>query len=147
MKKYKFRLQTVLDLKVKKLEEKMLELSKILTVLNAEKDKLQKLIDIKSSTTGTLTNMYAQDNILDISEIQLYKNYIVKITMNISRQNGVIENVNKLIKAKQLEVSQALKEKKIFEKLKENEQNKYYKEIQVQENRELDDIAISRYAR
>ena len=51
------------------------------------------------------------------------------------------------MEAKQKEVNQALKEKKIYEKLKENEEEKFYKELNMKESVEIDDIALSRYGR
>ena len=51
------------------------------------------------------------------------------------------------VKQKQSEVNQALKEKKILEKLKEKEKNAFYQEFIKQEAKELDDLASTRHAR
>ena len=40
-----------------------------------------------------------------------------------------------------------MKEKKVLEKLKENQQKKYYQEFEQYERRELDDMSSSRYGR
>jgi len=46
---------------------------------------------------------------------------------------------------KQLEVTDALKEVKILEKLKETQEKKFYQEILYTEAKELDDIASTRF--
>ncbi len=125
----------------------MLELSKVLHVYNAELDKLSQLEQQRNTSTEKLATLYSQNLVLDISEIQMYKNYLSKVTSDIRQQHCIIENVNKLVALKQQDVNQALKEKKIFEKLKENEKTKYYKEIEAAERFEIDDMAISRYVR
>ena len=147
MKKYKFRLQTILNMKEKILEEKMLELSKVLNIYNAEQDKLANLEKSRIDSTETLARLYSQNLVLDISEVQLHKNYLAKVTTDIRQQHNVLENIRKLVEIKQNEVNAALKEKKIFEKLKEKEQNKFYKEVEAKERFEVDDMAISRYVR
>ena len=127
MKKYKFRLQPVLDLKEKKLEEKMLEFSKLQNILQLENTKLSGMYSYRNQTTQALSSFYERGMDLDISQIQIYKNYLVKVAQDISQQLMVIENVKKMLALKQQEVNQALKEKKIYEKLKENGQKNIIK--------------------
>jgi len=134
-------------MKEKILEEKMLELSKVLNIYNAEQDKLANLEKSRIDSTETLARLYSQNLVLDISEVQLHKNYLAKVTTDIRQQHNVLENIRKLVEIKQNEVNAALKEKKIFEKLKEKEQNKFYKEVEAKERFEVDDMAISRYVR
>ena len=53
----------------------------------------------------------------------------------------------RLLEVKRREVNEVLKEKKVLEKLKENQQKKYYQEFEQYERRELDDMSSSRYGR
>lgn len=147
MKKYSFRLQTVLNLKEKALDEKLIELSKVVAILNKENARLDELEQKHSTSTSDLAQMYASNDVLDISKIQLYKNYIAKISKEIFQQKKIIENVVKMVELQQLEVNKALKEKKIYEKLKEKDTEKFFKEIESKERAEADDIAILKYAR
>ena len=57
------------------------------------------------------------------------------------------DHFTKLLEIKRAEVNEVLKEKKVLEKLKENQQKKYYQEFEEYQRRELDDIASSRYRR
>ena len=56
-----------------------------------------------------------------------------------------IENTKKVLKIKQNEVNEALKEVKVLEKLKETQSEKFYKAIEKKEAEEIDDIATTRY--
>ena len=58
-----------------------------------------------------------------------------------------LQNITKVLEMKRKEVNEVLKEKKVLEKLKENQQKKYYREFEEYQRQELDDIASSRYAR
>lgn len=147
MKKYSFRLQTVLDLKEKILENKMLELSKVVSVYNQEKDRLQEFETKKKNSLAELNDLYSKPELLDLSQVKTYKAFLGKISFDINKQKQVLEKILKLMEAKQKEVNQALKEKKIYEKLKENEEEKFYKELNMKESVEIDDIALSRYGR
>jgi len=147
LKKYKFRLQTVLNIKEKVLEEKMLELSKVVEIYNKEKETLQNLEDSRTSSIKELNKMYENPEVLDIAQVNLYKNYLYKLGVDIKKQQETLERVQQLMEQKQQEVNEALKEKKIFEKLKENEEKAFYKLVEKKESIETDDIAISRYNR
>ncbi len=147
MKKYKFRLQTVLDMKEKVLEAKMLELSKVVQMYNQETQRLKEFESSKKNSLAELNGIYSRAEILDIMQIQTYKAYLGRVSFDINNQKKVLENILKLMQEKQEEVNKALKEKKIFEKLKENEEQKFYKEFNKKENAESDDIALSRYGR
>ena len=147
MKKYSFRLQTVLNLKEKALEEKLIELSKVVAILNKENARLDELQHKHAVSTSDLAQMYANNDVLDISKIQLYKNYLAKVTQEILQQKKIVENVEKMVEQHQLEVNKALKEKKIYEKLKEKDSQKFFKEMEFKERAEADDLAILKYAR
>lgn len=79
--------------------------------------------------------------------MQRYKDFINKLIVDISNQKVVVQNITKLLDIKRKEVNDVLKEKKVLEKLKENQKKKFYQEFEAYERNELDDIASSRYAR
>lgn len=147
MKKYTFRLQTVLDIKANKLNEKLVELAQIQQILSAEESKLEDLKSRKTNAYEELIQIYSLEKTLNIQEVCNYKGFLGKIEIEIKQQEDRIENVMFFVKQKQAEVNQALKEKKILEKLKEKEKNAYYQEFIKQEAKELDDLASTRYTR
>lgn len=147
MKKFQFRLQVVLDIKEKLLEEKLLELSKVQRGLQEAVQKQKTLESYQIEINEALMRVFQSGNDLDLIEVQRYKDFINKLIVDISNQKVVIQNITRVLEIKRKEVNEVLKEKKVLEKLKENQQRKYYMEFEQFERRELDDIASSRYAR
>ncbi len=147
MKKFQFRLQVVLDIKEKLLEQKLLELSKVQRGLQEAVQKQRTLEGYQLEINEALMNVFQSGNDLDLIEVQRYKDFINKLIVDISNQKVVIQNINKVLELKRKEVNEVLKEKKVLEKLKENQQKKYYQAYDYYQSRELDDIASARYAR
>lgn len=147
MKKFQFRLQVVLDIKEKLLEQKLLELSKVQRGLQEAIQKQRTLEGYQMEINEALMNVFQSGNDLDLIEVQRYKDFINKLIVDISNQKVVIQNINKVLELKRKEVNEVLKEKKVLEKLKENQQKKYYQAYNYYQSRELDDIASARYAR
>ena len=147
MKKFQFRLQVVLDIKEKLLEQKLLELSKVQRGLQEAIDKQKTLESYQLEINQALLRVFQSGNDLDLVEVQRYKDFINKLIVDISNQKVVVQNITKLLEMKRKEVNEVLKEKKVLEKLKENQQKKYYKEFEEYQRQELDDIASSRYTR
>lgn len=145
MKKFKFRLDTVLKLKEKALDDKMLELARVTKILYEEEGKLQQLIDAKTNTSNNLIGIYEKNQCLDLQEIQSHKDYLTQLAINIKNREHLLIQIKCAVKEKQKEVQEALKEKDILEKLKEKQSEKHYQEIAQKEMIELDDISISRY--
>lgn len=147
LKKFTFRLQTVLEIKEKALQDKQLEMAKILTVLNEQIQKKQALTTKKENIRNSLVQIYETSNALDIFEVMNYKNYLSLMINNIKTQEHVLENTRRLLYIKQKEVQEALKELKVLEKLKETQETKFYKHYDYVQAKEIDDLATTRYKR
>lgn len=147
MKKYSFRLQTVLDMREKFLQEKQLEMARIVSALNAQIEKLDSLLAKKVNTRNSLESIYESSQELDILEVTNYKNYLSKVINDVKIQEGIISNTKIMLQAKRNEVSEALKEVKVLEKLKEKQEKKFYQHYEYVQAKEIDDIASTRYQR
>lgn len=147
MKKYSFRLQTVLEMREKKLEEKRLEMAKIISLLNEHNQVLENLISKQNVTRASLENIYENGKELDILEITNYKDYLGKVIVDAKNQEMIIDKIQYTLKLKQFEVTEALKEVKVFEKLKETQEKKFYQHYEYIQAKEIDDIASTRYRR
>jgi len=145
LKKYKFRLQTVLGMRQKVLEEKQLEMAKVVSLLNMQLQVLEDLLNKKELTKKNLEKIYENNAELDILEITNHKNFFSKMINNIKIQEEVIKNIQIVLNAKQQEVTEALKEVKILEKLKEKQEKKFYQHYEYLQGKEIDDIASTRY--
>lgn len=145
MKKYSFRLQTVLEMREKKLEDKRREMAIVIARLNEQNQQLQAIIEKQTSVKTSLESIYNGGKELDITEVTNYKNYLGKAIVDAKNQEIVIGKTKNLLRFKQLEVTEALKEVKILEKLKETQQKKFYEHYNYVEAKEIDDIASTRY--
>ena len=145
MKKYSFRLQTVLEMREKKLEDKRREMAKVIAQLNEQNQVLESLYSRQNHTKNSLEGIYSNGKELDIIEITNYKDYLGKVIVDAKNQKIMIEKTQFLLKFKQMEVTEALKEVKILEKLKETQQKKFYQEYEYVQAKEIDDIASTRY--
>lgn len=145
MKKYTFRLQTVLEMREKKLEDKRREMALVIAKLNEQNEQLAQLFQRQENAKITLEGIYSSGKELDILEVTNYKNYLGKMITDSKNQQIVINRTKNLLRFKQMEVTEALKEVKILEKLKETQEKKFYEHYNYVQAKEIDDIASTRY--
>ncbi len=144
MKKFAFRLQVVLNMREKTLEDKRLEMAQVVKRLNVQIERLEDLKAKQERLTTELNGIYDNSEI-DIGGIYTYKSFIAKLFDDIRNQEKIISEWRKLLRIKQNEVNEALKQVKILEKLKEKEEKKFNDFINYQEAKEIDDIVTTRY--
>jgi len=120
-------------------------MAKVIAQLNEQNELLEEFIAKQQNAKNSLENIYSGGQELDILEITNYKDYLGKVIVDAKNQEAIIERTKHLLKFKQLEVTEALKEVKILEKLKETQEKKFYQEILYTEAKELDDIASTRF--
>jgi len=145
MKKYSFRLQTVLEMREKTLEDKRREMALVIAKLNEQNQYLETIVQRQENTRISLESIYNSGKELDITEITNYKDYLGKTIVDAKNQEEVIQKTKNSLRFKQLEVTEALKAVKIFEKLKETQEKKFYEHYNYMEAKEIDDIASTRY--
>ncbi len=143
MRRFKFRLQSVLNIKEKKLEDERLKLGEIISTLEAQKDVLLELNDKKETLKNQL-NETLENSILDIQFVLGYKNYIERLEQDIKTQFEIIKKTQIELEEQQIQVSEAYKEVKILEKLKEKQYKNFLFEYEQNQIKELDDITSSR---
>lgn len=144
MKKYSFRLQPVLDIREKTLEDKRLEMAQVIQLLNEQQEGLERLIAKQASYKDELESLSLEDD-LNVFALANFKNYMVNLQEQITQQEHNIENTKKALGVKQEAVNEALKDVKVLEKLKEKQSQKFYKDIEMKEANEIDDISTARY--
>ena len=144
MKKFKFRMQVVLDMREKELEERQMEMAKILTALNAQREKLQFIIQAQENNKNNLEILSTSES-LDIPQIQTHRDYGMKLITDAKNQERIILNTEAILKLKQQEVLEAHQKVEVLKKLKEKQEKEYYKEFLQAEVKEIDDITSARY--
>ena len=125
-------MQTVLNMRENELEARQMELAKILSALNSQKEKLQSIIQAQEENKANLEALNTAEE-LDIIQVQMHQGYVIKL------------NNDAILKYKQKEVLEAHKKVEVLKKLKEKQEKEYYKEFLQAEAKEIDDITSARF--
>ena len=143
MRRFSFRLQSILNIKEKKLEDERLKLANIISTLESQKDVFLELNEKKDSYSKEL-NCAIENSILDIQNVVSYKNYINMLEQDIKTQFEIIKKTQTELEEQQIQVNKAYKEVKILEKLKEKQYKNFLFEYEQNQIKEIDDITSSR---
>lgn len=144
MKKFKFRLQVVLDLRENELEQRQMEAAKILAALRKQEGELQDIINSQNLNHEQMLALYDSES-LDIQQIEAHRDYSLKLVVDENNKKRIIANTKILLEKKQNEVKEAYKKVEILKKLKEKQEKEYYKEFLDSEIKEIDDITTARF--
>lgn len=145
MKKFKFKLQVVLDKRQKELEDKQLEMAKVQALLKEQECELERLINRQNETIDGLEEILSQNKSIDLMSIKVHQDYIEKLSDDIRMQHKIIADTEQELEAKQQEVIEALKATKTLEKLKEKQYREFIVEFEFQQQKELEDITQARF--
>lgn len=146
MRRFNFRLQSILNLKEKKLEDERLKLAGIISVLESQKDILLEMNEKKEYLEAQLENI-TNSQVLDIQNVVGYKNFLNRTTQDIKMQFEIIKKTQFELEEQQLKVNEAYREVKVLEKLKEKQYKNFLFEYEQTQIKEIDDITISRQRR
>ena len=137
-------MQVVLDMREKELEARQMEMAKILSALNSQREKLQTILQAKQQNILTLEALNTAEE-LDINQVQMHQGYEIKLNNDIINQERIIANTENILKHKQKEVLEAHKKVEVLKKLKEKQEQEYYKSFLQAETKEIDDITSARF--
>lgn len=144
LKKFKFRLQVVLDIRENELEQRRMEAAKILTVLKTQEAELQEIINSQHRNSQEMENLYTLDT-LDIQQIEAHRAFSLKLSIDEKNKERLIANTKMILEKKQVEVREAHKKVEVLKKLKEKQEEEYYKAFLDAEIKETDDITSARF--
>ena len=147
MKKFKFRLQSVLDAREKALEDRQLEMAQIQAKLTQQQKHLDDLYDNLKTTKNNLEALLSAGSNIDLTLIRNYQCYIPKLKEDIRNQHKLIADTEIELDDKKAEVLEALKAKTMLEKLKEKGFKEFLTEIEKADLLMIDEIATGRYKR
>jgi len=144
LKKFVFRMQVVLNMREKELEERQMEMAKILAALNSQREKLQEIFNNQELNKSKLEILCTADD-MDIEQVEAHREYGIKLITDAANQERIIANTEAILKRKQQEVMEAHQKVEVLKKLKEKQEEEYYKEFLHTEMKEIDDITSARY--
>ena len=144
MKKFRFRLQVVLEMRENELEQRQMEMAKILAVLNKQEEDLRNIILAEHKNSEDTEKLYGMDT-LEIQQLEAHRTYGIKLTVDESNQRRIIANTKAILEKKKIEVREAHKKVEVLKKLKEKQEQEYYKAFLDAEVKEIDDITSARF--
>ncbi len=144
---FRFRLESVLNYR-RTIEENLLkELSELRRQLSLEEDRLKMMIFEKDRHINDLGSLQKGGVTLQIEDIKLYLLYLNGLEIKIKNQGDIIKKCRERVDKKLVEVIDAMKNRKILEVIKERGYREYTREINLKEQRLLDEIAVNRFTR
>ena len=143
MAKFIYEMQNILDIKYKLEEQAKQEYMSVQARLNDAVLTLNRLEERKSSYMDQYMSMVSDR--LYVLEIENCKNSIIIMDEYIARQQAVIDKIQQELDLAVLKLNEAMKERKIHEKLRENQFEKFKKELNLEEMKEIDELVCYRY--
>lgn len=137
-------MQVVLDMRENELEKRRIEAAKIIAVLNEQKAKLEEILQAQRRNSEEMDGLYNQE-VFDIPQVEGHRDYGLKLVADEANQKRIIANTTAILEKKQIEVREAHKKVEVLKKLKEKQEEQYYKDFLASEVKEVDDITSARF--
>lgn len=134
---FNFRLEKVLNYKKTLEDYKKSQYGVVQKKLFDEEDKLAKFNKYKNIVKNEKNQTVIKTN---IGNLAMYNNYINDLSRKIKSQEQIVNKTRKDAEEAKEEMITAVKEKKIFEKLKEQEYEEYLYQLKRDEEKQTDAI-------
>lgn len=145
-KKFKFKLQSILELKKKKEDAEKEKLARLFNKLSKAEKKLADY-KIKEKDTKLQMRQKQRKGGLDVEELKRHHYYLEQLADLIENQKVIIEQIKKEVEEQRQVLIKATQEKKTYEKLKEKHKKKFDEEQTLTERKFIDELATTRYHR
>ena len=143
MAKFIYRMENILNIKYKMEEQAKQEYMLVRMRLNEAEDELSKLEDRKAMYFDRYRQLVSER--LEVLEIEECKNAIILMDSYIANQKNVIALIEKELEAAIRKMNEAMQERKIHEKLKENQFEVFLSEVKEEEMKEIDQLVSYQY--
>ena len=143
MAKFKYRMQNILELKMKLEEQQKMDLAAARINLNEEEDKLKELYKRKNEYQEALRE--SCKNKLNVHKIRMKTLAYESMDDVISRQKIEVKKARGKVAIEQDKMGEAMKERKIQEKLRERNFNRFVKEVAYEEAAMVDELVAYKY--
>ncbi len=143
MARFIYRMQNILDIKYKLEEQAKQNYMEVRARLNAAKEELKHLEERRWQYMGTYKVLVSDR--LDVLEIEQCKNAIILMEEYILNQQSVIQSIELELEEAVRQMNEAVKDRKIHEKLKENQFELFKQEMNREEEKEIDQLVSYQY--
>jgi len=145
MKKFKYRLETLLKVKTQVEKEKQRQHALTLQKVYDQKNLLTQIDHTRQENMNRQRDYLIGS--LSLAEMLIYSRYFLKLKRDTVAGREILIGLEKEEDKKRQDLVQASKERKIYDKLKEKQREKYNAEIELTEKKELDEVATNIYRR
>lgn len=143
MAKFVYKLQNILDIKLKMESQAKTQFAAAVSKLREEEEKYDMLVkkrqgyeeEYRAAIAGTL----------DVTTLNMLKSGIDKTKNDMKAQLVNIKVANKNLDAARERLDNAIKERKIYEKFKENAFEQFKHDLNEQEKKEIDELVSFQY--
>jgi len=141
-----FRLEPLL--KYRKLQEDILEkaLAEVRLQLKIEKEKLDEFRSRQAAAIHSFQQRQRR-NSLDGAGARIYSDYLARLEDDIGRQQEETEAVRLQVNRKRLELQEAAKNRKMIDKLQQQQQQRQMQNLKHRERLFFDDVATNTFIR
>ena len=143
MAKFIFKMESILSVKEKLEEQAKAEYSIEMMKLRQEEEKLDKLKLRRDMYQSKLYD--AVTDKLNILEIKILEDSVENIKYNIKLQMVVVANQQRAVEKAGEKLDNAMKERKTYEKLKENAFEEFKAEINAEEKKEINELVSFKF--
>lgn len=143
MARFRFPLQNILNMKEKLEEQAKNEYGQANARLLAEEEKLEQLNNRLENARLQLKDVLVE--VLSMTEIHKRENAVVVLKGYVKQQQLVVKRCEKEVEIAREKLTEAMKERKTFEKLREKAFDEFIKEEGRREQKEVDELMSYRY--
>lgn len=145
MARFIFSLESILQIKWKLEDQAKAEYAVQMAQLQREQEKLEALQKHKEEVQEQLRQQICA--VLDLFMIRQLEDGIENIKYNINLQKIVVFNQQKQVTQARGKLNEAMKERKTYEKLKENAFEEFKKQLNAEEQKEINELVSFRFGR
>ena len=143
MAKFQYRMQSILNIKLKMEEQAKMQFAQAQARLNEEEAKLQNLIDRKDCYQAELKDVLQTK--LDLLKIEELQNAVMRMEEFIAMQKREVDKAVAAMEKERKKLTEVMMERKSHEKLKENAFEQFLQELNSAEGKEVDELTSYTY--
>lgn len=144
MAKFSYKMQNILNIKYKLEEQEKSNYSQARHRLTLEEEKLKKLNKRRQDYEDELKQLMNHN--LQIQKIKACEDAVEIIKYQINIQKIAVIDAEKQLEEARIRLNEAMKERKIHEKLKEKAFDEFILEINAEETKEIDELVSFKYS-
>ncbi len=143
MAKFQYRMQSILNIKLKMEEQAKMQFAQAQAKVNEEEAKLQALINRKSMYEVELKEVLLKK--LDLLKIDELQNAVMRMEEYIAEQQREVDKAIRALERERQKLTEVMIERKSHEKLKENAFEQFLQELNSAEGKEVDELTSYTY--